>query len=499
VEDRGPEGRERADATLAEVGATRACLAAAIAFFCASAAAAEPRALPTHEVEYKADLDGLIARRLIRVAAPYSRTLYFNDKGRERGLCADFVRDFETWINRKYAKQLGNRPITVVLRPVTRDELLSTVAEGYADIAVGNLTITEERRKVLDFVPQQGMPPAREIVVTGPRSRRVPTADDLSGRTVHVRPSSSYHESLVRLNRRFDDHDRDEVRIVPVPDALEDEDLMEMVNAGLVDAIVVDDWKARMWAPVLKRIQLNEGAVLRSGGTIGWGVRKANPRLEAAMTEFQSSFVKKQNLYAQRMKSYSQLVAQLNDANAARDRKRFEDTIALFHKYGARYHFDPLMLAAMGYQESQLDQNARSRVGAVGIMQLMPATGSALKVGDIRVAENNVHAGAKYMDELMQKHLSGANFDETNRSLFAFACYNAGPGNIQRMREEARRRRLNPDLWFNNVEIVTAEKLGLQTPTYVRNIYKYYVAYKLMSEVQAERNDARETLRKGRM
>jgi len=431
------------------------------------------------------------------VAAPYSRTLYFNDRGRERGLCADFVRDFEAWINRKYAKQLGNRPVTVVLRPVTRDELLSSVAEGFADIAVGNLTITDERRKVLDFIPLQGMPPAREIVVTGPRSPRIARADDLAGRTVHVRHSSSYYASLVELNRRLEQAGRPPANLVRVPDALEDEDLMEMVNAGLLQAIVVDDWKARMWAQVLPRIRLNEGAVVRDGGTIGWGVRKASPKLAAAVAEFQSTFVKKHNLYAQRMKAFGERMAKLNDAVDARDRKRFENTITLFRKYGGRYGFDPLMLAAMGYQESQLDQNARSHVGAIGIMQLMPATAASLKVGDIRIAENNIHAGAKYMDELMAKYLAGAHFDEANRSLFAFACYNAGPGNIGRMREEARKRSLDPDKWFNNVELVTAEKLGMQTPTYVRNIYKYYVAYKLMSEVESERHEARESLKKG--
>ena len=431
------------------------------------------------------------------MVAPYSRTLYFNDKGRERGMSADFVRDFEAWLNRKYAKTLKNRPITVVMRPVTRDQLLSSVANGYADMAVGNLTITDKREQILDFVPLGGMPVVREIVITGPKSPRIPDVDHLQGQTVHVRKASSYHESLMALNDRFGKAGKSPMNIVVVPDALEDEDLMEMVNAGLVGAIVVDDWKARMWAQVLPRIKLNEGAVMRAGGRIGWGVREHSPKLFAAVAEFQNTFAKKQNLYGQRLKSYGQRMATLNDAAAARDRKRFEDTIALFRKYGTRYGFDPLMLAAMGYQESQLDQNAKSSVGAIGIMQLMPATGKSLKVGDIRVAENNIHAGAKYMDELMARYLVGAHFDEANRSLFAFACYNAGPGNIGRMREEARKRKLNPDLWFNNVELVTAEKIGLQTPTYVRNIYKYYVAYKLMSEVEAERSKARERVRKG--
>jgi membrane-bound lytic murein transglycosylase MltF len=143
-----------------------------------------------------------------------------------------------------------------------------------------------------------------------------------------------------------------------------------------------------------------------------------------------------------------------------------------------------MMLAAQGYQESTLNQEAKSPVGAIGVMQVMPATGESLKVGDIRQTEANIHAGAKYMDQLMTKYFRDANFDEQNRTLFAFASYNAGPGNISKMRREAEKRGLDPNQWFNNVEIVTAEKIGIETTTYVRNIFKYYVAYKLATEAQ---------------
>jgi membrane-bound lytic murein transglycosylase MltF len=131
-------------------------------------------------------------------------------------------------------------------------------------------------------------------------------------------------------------------------------------------------------------------------------------------------------------------------------------------------------------------------------MQLMPATGADMKVGDIHVADNNVHGGTKYMDQLMAKYLGDAHFDETNRTLFAFACYNTGPGNIARMRKEAAKRGLDPDKWFNNVELVTAEKIGAETTTYVRNIYKYYVAYTLMTEVAAAQQKAREAVKQGK-
>jgi membrane-bound lytic murein transglycosylase MltF len=131
-------------------------------------------------------------------------------------------------------------------------------------------------------------------------------------------------------------------------------------------------------------------------------------------------------------------------------------------------------------------------------MQVMPATGSELKVGDITVTEPNIHAGAKYMDQLMTKYFPDANFMGNDRSLFAFASYNAGPGNISKMRKEAVRRGLDPDKWFNNVEIVTAQKIGIETTTYVRNIFKYYVAYKLQLETQEAARKAREHVAPGK-
>jgi membrane-bound lytic murein transglycosylase MltF len=151
-----------------------------------------------------------------------------------------------------------------------------------------------------------------------------------------------------------------------------------------------------------------------------------------------------------------------------------------------------MMLAAQGYQESTLNQDAKSPVGAIGVMQVMPATGAELKVGDIYKAEPNIHAGAKYMDQLMTRYFKDAQFDEQNRTLFAFASYNAGPGNIARMRKETEKRGLDPNQWFNNVEVVTAEKIGIETTTYVRNIFKYYVAYKLATQVQEAAATAKE-------
>ena len=190
----------------------------------------------------------MLKRRMIRVYVPRSRSLYFVDKGRERGIAAELIRDFERWVNQKYSKKLGKRPLTIYVAAATRDKLLPDLRDGLADIAVGNLTLTEERLKVVDFVAPDEKIVNVEIVVTGPASPALGSLDDFSGKTVHVREASSYYESLTALNDRLRKAGKPEAKLVLVPDALEDEDMLEMMNAGLLEQIVVDDWKAKMWA-----------------------------------------------------------------------------------------------------------------------------------------------------------------------------------------------------------------------------------------------------------
>jgi membrane-bound lytic murein transglycosylase MltF len=456
------------------------------------------RGLPLLNKERTGDFDMMLESRLIRVFVPYTRTLYFNDKGRERGLTADQIRDFENYLNKKYKKKIGKRPLTVFIIPETRDRLLTGVEKGLSDIAAGNITVTEDRLNTVDFVAPEDIQGVHEILVAGPTSPAVSGLDDVAGKTVHVRRSSSYYESLVSLNRRFEQEKKEPVKIVLVPDALEDEDLMEMLNAGLFEFIVVDDWLARIWAQVLPKIKMRDDIVFRSGGRIGWAVRKGSPKLEAEIRDFNKNYLKKNGIITHRLQQYYKRVKQLKNPSGTAAWKRFEKTIALFEKYGHKYQFDPLMLAAQGYQESTLDQSKRSQAGAIGIMQIMPETGDELNVGDITVAEPNIQAGAKYMSQLMTRYFSDADFNEQNRTLFAFASYNAGPGNISKMRNLAEKRGLDPNTWFNNVEVVTAQKIGIETTTYVRNIYKYYAAYKLMLEAHANQTKAREQVVPGK-
>jgi membrane-bound lytic murein transglycosylase MltF len=441
---------------------------------------------------WSGDFDQMFERRTIRVLVPYSRTLYFNDRGRQRGITAEFVRDFERFLNEKYAKQLRNRPITVAMIPSTRDRMFDQIAGGLGDIAAGNLMVTAERLRLVDFVAPSDLPFVSDLLITGARSPALNSIDDLAGRTVHVRRSSGAYESLAALNERLITEGKPTVALALVPDGLEDEDMMEMVNAGLLEAIVVKDWVAKMWAQVLPKVHVHTGIALRTDGRIGWAIRKNSPGLDGEIRDFFRNYLVKQRVIEARLAAYMKRIKQIKDPTRTAEWKRFEQTITLFKKYGAQYRFDPLMLVAQGYQESLLDQNARSGVGAIGIMQLMPATGAEMKVGDITVTEPNIHAGAKYMDRLMSVYFPDARFSEFDRPLFAFASYNAGPRKIAKMRQLAAKRGLDPDKWLNNVELVTAEKIGIETTTYVRNIYKYYIAYKMAMTMQEDQKRIRE-------
>ena len=181
-------------------------------------------------------------------------------------------------------------------------------------------------------------------------------------------------------------------------------------------------------------------------------------------------------------------------AAAEASRKRFTALMGLFRKYGSQYNMDWMLMAAQGYQESRLDHSAKSHVGAIGVMQVMPATGSELKVGDITVLEPNIHAGVKYIRSVVDRYYSKEPMDDLNKMLFAFAAYNAGPGRVRQLRREATARGLDANIWFNNVERVASERIGRETVTYVSNIYKYYVTYLLIQGEYIQRRELKKKM-----
>ncbi len=434
------------------------------------------------------DLDAMVKRRFIRAGVVYNRTAYFVDKGLQRGVSYESIKLFEDQLNKRM--KTGLLKVNVAFIPLSRDQLFQALQKGTVDFVAATLTITPERRKLVDFST-----PTRtnvsEIVVTAPSLAAIAGPDDLSGREVFVRRSSSYFESLTRLNESLKGRGKPPVVIKEAPEALEDDDILEMVNAGLVELTVVDDFMVEFWQQVFPDIKPLKNVAVRTGGEIAVGVRKNNPKLLGAVNAWIKEYGMRSAFGNILERRYLKDASYVKNAAAEEERKKMRVLVKYFETYGAKYDVDYLLMAAQGYQESRLDQSVRSHVGAIGVMQVMPATGKELGVGDITQVEANIHAGVKYFRFMIDHYYKNEPMERLDKGLMTLASYNAGPGRIRQLRREAEKRGLDSNKWFGNVERVVSEKIGRETVDYVSNIYKYYVAYTLIRERELDRQRAK--------
>jgi len=486
-------------------------IATILAFLLSNAAAADHGAAPPAEPDddlasedvvaratkpWTGDLEGMRQRGYIRALVPFSRTIYFIDHGRQRGLAYEGLKEFEKTLNGG-SKRRG-QAVHVLFIPVSRDEMLSALAEGRGDIAVGNLTITPERLKQVDF-SEPVMTGVSEVVVTGREAGEIGAAEELSGREVVVRRTSSYDASLRELNQKLAGAGKRPVNIVPANENLEDEDLLEMVNAGLIPATVVDSHIAAFWGRVFPDIRVHPSATVRNGDSIAWALRKNCPQLAAAMSAFVRDHRKGTTFGNILFNRYLKDTKYVRSSLSSDHLDRFNPAAALLKKYADKFDFDWLLVAAQAYQESRLDQSLRSAAGAVGVMQIKPATAAGPPIGidHVEQLENNIHAGVKYLRYVRDRYFDDPAIDPLDRQLFAFAAYNAGPARIAALRKKAAAIKLDPNRWFKNVEIVAAREIGRETVDYVRNILKYYVAYSRIIEQKSLKDEAKRSLVSG--
>jgi membrane-bound lytic murein transglycosylase MltF len=427
--------------------------------------------------------------RLIRALVVRSKTFYFFDGAQQRGITYDLLKAFEKQINEEM--KTGHLPVYLAFIPVSRDQLIPALLDGRGDIAVANITITPEREEVVDFsIPL--LKNVRELVVTSTDVKLMSSIDELSGMTVHVRESSSYHSSLLQANVKLKERGMQPINVVLVSEYLEDEDLLEMVNAQLMPAIVVDSHKVHFWDQIFDNIRIHEELALRNGGDIAWAFRKDSPELAQVVNNYVKKNRKGSLMGNILFKRYLQNTKHVRNALEPGEMEKFNATVALFQKYADQYDFDWLFLIAQAYQESRLNQDTRSSAGAVGVMQLLPTTAAdkSVEIEDITVLENNVHAGAKYMRWLRDNYFNEPGMSDEEQTLFSFAAYNAGPGKVIRLRKEAAEMGLDPNIWFDNVEVVAAKRIGRETVQYVSNIYKYWVAYTLAFNMNQDKQNA---------
>jgi membrane-bound lytic murein transglycosylase MltF len=441
---------------------------------------------------FTGDYRVMVARRLIRVGVTFNRTHYFIDKGQQRGLTYESVKLFEDEVNAR--EKTRNLKINLAFVPLPRDMLYAALADGKVDLVAAMVTVTPDRAKLVAF-SKPTRTNVNQVVVTGPGAPPIMTSDDLSGQQVFVRKTSLYHDTLVALNERLKAARRPPVLIQDAPEVFEDDDILEMVNAGLVHATVVDDYLANFWARVFTKLTVHNDVPLRRGGTLAIAMRKNNPQLKEVLDAWIQKHGPGDPFRNTIERRYLENVKFATNAASEAEQRKFQDVATMFKKYSAQYDLDYLLMAAQGYQESTLDQSARNPSGAIGVMQVLPRTAQELNVGDITQIEPNIHAGVKYIRFMMDQYYANEPMDALNKELFTFASYNAGPGRIRQLRRETADRGLDPNVWFGNVERVASERIGRETVQYVSNIYKYYVAYRLIAGQMSARDAAKTQLR----
>jgi membrane-bound lytic murein transglycosylase MltF len=440
--------------------------------------------------DWTGDFEGMRERRLIRVLVPYSKTFFELDRGRQRGLSYEIGKGLEAWLNKTQPYDKKSMQWRVMFIPTARNELMTKLMQGVGDIAAGGLTVTEARLKEVDFADPFAVN-IPELLVTTPGTKSLAKLEDLSGMEITVRASSSYYEHLQALSNSFKEQGLAPVDLKAADENLESEDLLQMVNAGLLKATVVDRYIAKIWAPLYTDMQIHEDLAIHQNSEFAWAIRKDSPQLKGQL----AAFVKTHKVgtvfgNSLRTKYVTNSSKRVLNATSEAEMKKFQDMVEVFSRHAGTYGFDHLMLMAQGFQESQLNQAARSPRGAVGVMQLLPKTAQdpTVGIGGIdKSADKNIEAGSKYMRLLADKYLNDPQLTQVNKTLMTFAAYNAGPGNLRKFRALAEKSGLDKNIWFGNVEQAAAQVVGRETVDYVGNIYKYYVAYKLVEEKSASK------------
>jgi len=438
---------------------------------------------------HKGDIDEMEKRRVVRALVSFNRVGFFYDNGRPRGMNYDALMDLQKFLNKKLRPNdaTGKQKIHVVLVPTTSARLANDLLNGNGDILAAPLYITEARKKLADFIPVASS--QHDVVVSGPDAPPLASLEDLSGKEVYLFKESIAWARLTELNKKLAAANQPPIKLLPADGNLERDDLIEMANAGLLQYIVTAAQNAQLWKNVFTGLKIYEDFPVVEKMQTGWAVRKDSPKLRALLEEFVSTRHEGTVYFAQLANTYLKSGRFIKNNDTAESVKRFNQMKGLFQKYANQYQFPWMLIAAEAYQESGLNQEAKSPVGAIGVMQVMPSTAATAPVSipDVSTVDPNIHAGVKLLKYIRDDYFKDAPMDSLNKTLITLAAYNAGPARLKQCRQLAADMGLNPNVWFGNVEYAVAKKVGAETVNYVGNIYKYYIGWKLMSGREAER------------
>jgi membrane-bound lytic murein transglycosylase MltF len=437
--------------------------------------------LPTGFGKRTGDLDEMVKGRSIRALVIVNPIGFFYSGGKPEGIQYEALEEFEKFVNQKL--NTGKLPVKVVFLPMRPDQLEAALNQGLGDMIAQGVAITPQREQRVAFsTPVQK--DVTQVVVTGSALANVSSFDGLAGKAIYVNPLTTYYDNLKSVSDAQRKAGKAPLDIRAADKNLFDDDLIEMVNAGLIPATVTNRGRADLWAQVLPNVKSHPDLIVASGGQTAWVMRKNNPQFKQLVDEFVESHAVGTSFGNTLLRRYLQNTKWIKNSTSTEEMQKFSAYEGLFKKYAGEYNFDYLMVAAQGYQESLLDQDKKSRVGAVGIMQVIPklAAANPIDIPNVSNADGNIQAGCKMLRNITDTYFNDPGINPLNKTLFTFASYNAGPNKIVALRKKAQDDGLDPNKWFGNVELEVAKAVGEETVNYVGNIYKYYVAYKLTVE-----------------
>ena len=435
-------------------------------------------ALPTPFGRHTDDLDAMLQRRNIRALVILNPIDFFYSNGQPMGIMYEALRDFETFVNRREKTKALKIKVTFI--PVRPDQAEPALLQGVGDFIASPVVITPEREQRAAFTlpAHTGVD---QVIVTGPGFPSVSSLEDLGGKEVYASPVSVNYQNLEKLNQKLKQSGKPQIILKTADTNLTEDDLVEMVSAGLIPATVSRVARAKFWSQILPNLTLHPDLVVDGGEQVAWALRKDNPQLKQLLDEFVGPRTVGTSFGSTLVRRYLQNTKWVKNSTTGEELEKFQQLSAIFQKYAGQYDFDYLLIMAQSYQESMLNQAARAPAGTVGLMQVNPklAAANPINVRNVNTPEGNVEAGVKMLHSIEQQYFNDPKLDPVDKTLMVFASYNAGPNRIARLRKQAANQGLDPNKWFNNVELVVAQDIGQVTVNYVSNIYKYYVAYKL--------------------
>jgi membrane-bound lytic murein transglycosylase MltF len=446
--------------------------------------------IPTSFGRRTGDLDQMLKARSIRALVTINPISFFYSHGKPKGIVYEELEQLERVVNKEF--KTGRLKVKVNFIPMRPDELGPALLQGVGDFIAAGIVITPGRQKTYAFTTPI-MTNVTQIIVTGPDQANAKGLDNLVGKDIYVSPLTSFYDNLRRINEDRARAGKAPLSVKPADKNLQEDDLVEMVNARLIPATVAMQHRAGLWEQVLPNVRLHPEMVIASEGELGWVMRKGNPELKELLDRFAATHGEGTLFGNTLLRRYLKNAKWVKDSTSALEMRKFAACVEYVKKYAADYNFDYLMIVAQGYQESRLDQSKKSPRGAIGIMQVIPKYAAAppINVPDVSRTDRNILAGVRMLNNIVTTYFNDPAIDEVHKTLFTFASYNAGPTRIVRLRKKAKEDGLNPNKWFGNVELEVAKEVGEETVMYVDNIYKYYIAYKLAAERKLELQKAR--------